>query len=133
MKNFYYYSWQDFTNDVKILSGKVMQGNMVPERIYAIKRGGAFLGTSLSYLIDRPVYYIDPNQNIEFADKALIVDDICDSGNTFMKITKNIKNFKTCSLFFNVKQNFQVDYFSRKIDRDKEKDWIVFPWEMNVV
>jgi len=84
-------------------------------------------------LIDRPVYYIDPNQNIEFADKALIVDDICDSGNTFMKITKNIKNFKTCSLFFNVKQNFQVDYFSRKIDRDKEKDWIVFPWEMNVV
>jgi hypoxanthine phosphoribosyltransferase len=134
MNNFYY-SWQNFTDDVKILSGKIMQDTSVPEAIFAIKRGGSFLGTSLSYIISKPVWHIDYKEKINLNDlnfrNILIVDDICDSGNTFANITKGVKNFKTCSLFFNVKQNFCVDYFSRKIDRDKEKFWIVFPWEMN--
>ena len=134
MNNFYY-SWQNFTDDVKILSGKIMQNGNVPEKIFAIKRGGAFLGTSLSYIMDRPVYYVAGSEGLNLnelsSSRVLIVDDICDTGNTFSKITKGTKNFKTCSLFFNVKQNFRVDYFSRKIDRDEEKYWIVFPWEMN--
>jgi hypoxanthine phosphoribosyltransferase len=131
--NSFYYTWQDFTNDVKILSGNIMQSETVPEKIFAIKRGGVCLGTSLSYIMNKPVYYINKDEKIlnEEKNTILIVDDICDTGETFKSVTKNIKNFKSCSLFFNIKQNFNVDYFAKKIDRDTEKFWIVFPWEMN--
>lgn len=130
MKNIYY-TWEQFDQDVKVLAGNISSGDFVVNKIYGIKRGGSFLAISLSYLLGKEVDIIDPNEGIKDDRNILIVDDICDSGETFKKLTTNIKNYKTASIYFNIKQNYIVDYFSRKIDRDHEKSWIVFPWEMN--
>jgi hypoxanthine phosphoribosyltransferase len=65
--------------------------------------------------------------------RILLIDDICDTGETFEAIKKEIKqnylNIKFCSLFYNIRQNITVDYFARKIDREKDSSWVVFPWE----
>jgi len=130
MKNIYY-SWEQFDQDVKIISGLIASNEFVVEKIYGIKRGGSFLSISLSYLLDKPVEIIEPDFKLNDDKNILIVDDICDSGETFKKLTSNIKNYKTASIYYNIKQNYVIDYFARKIDRDYEKSWIVFPWEMN--
>jgi len=129
--NYLHYAWDDFSNDSKIVFGKISQ-TFDPDIIIGIKRGGTCFATVLSYLLSKPVHFIESNDDlILFKDKILLVDDICDTGNTFYNLTKNTKNYKTASLFYNVKQNFQVDYFARRIDRDYDKFWVVFPWEMN--
>lgn len=130
MKNIYY-TWEQFEQDVKRISGNIMSSEFVVEKIYGIKRGGSFLAISLSYLLGKEVEIIDANETIKDDKNILIVDDICDSGETFKNITTNVKNYRTAAIYYNVKQNYVVDYFSRKIDRDHEKSWIVFPWEMN--
>lgn len=129
--NYLHYSWDDFSNDSKIVFGKISQ-TFDPDIIVGIKRGGTCFATVLSYLLGKPVHFIESKDNLcLFKEKILLVDDICDTGNTFYNLTKNAKNYKTASLFYNVKQNFKVDYFARRIDRDYDKFWVVFPWEMN--
>ena len=41
----------------------------------------------------------------------------------------DINNLKTCALFYNSEQNFTVDYFTRKLKRSVNTEWIHFPWE----
>jgi len=132
MKNIHY-SWNDFEQDTKILFGKISQSGFVPQKIVGVKCGGVFLATALGYLFDKPVDYIEYDSCLENDNQEiLIVDCLCDDDKTFLQVTKNIKKFKSVSLFFNIKQNFQVDYFARRIDRDNEKSLIKFPWQMNI-
>lgn len=129
MKNIHY-KWEQFDQDVKIIAGAISSSFPV-EKIYGIERGGSFLAVCLSYILNKKVEIISPDYKITDNKNVLIVDDICDSGSTFEKITNNVKSYRTVSIYYNIKQNYSVDYFARKIDRDYEKSWIVFPWEMN--
>lgn len=130
MKNVYY-TWNQFEQDVKVIGGSISAADFKVDKIYGIKRGGSFLAIALSYMLGKEVHIIPPTYKIEDKENTLIVDDICDSGKTFENLVPNKKNYRTASIYYNVKQNYVVDYFARKIDRDYEKSWIVFPWEMN--
>lgn len=143
------YSWQDFDQDIKFLYANILASKWIPEYIVGVKRGGLIPAIKLSHLLNKPMVmmscqlrdftdnsiklleaeYLPKNQNI------LIVDDICDSGDTLSQIIiafmqKGHYSLKTSALFYNTEQSFFVDYKARSLNRTKQKDWIVFPWEI---
>jgi len=144
MSNFYY-SWEEFHKDLFLLSSRISEINFFPNIVVGIKRGGLIPAVGLSHMLKVPMEIIncqlrDGNKNVEIPwsfkkdYRILIVDDICDDGNTFKTVSEKIvqlgySNVKYCSLFYNIRQNFNVNIWARKIDREKEKNWIIFPWE----
>ena len=61
---------------------------------------------------------------------TLIVDDICDTGDTFLylrnSICKEIDNTRFVSLILKPKSKITPRYFA-----DISYKWIVYPWELN--
>ena len=74
-------------------------------------------------------------------ERVLIIDDICDSGETFEKIKSYIKGprlnqplelpveVKFASLWWNNECNFEPHYYVQECAKDTEGIWIHFPWE----
>ena len=97
--------------------------------------------------MNRPLYVVscqlrDGENSVDLLDasriqkdkRILVVDDICDSGDTFEKVLYAMKklgqnDIKTCCIFQNIRQNFIANFKAKKIDREIDKRWIVFPWE----
>lgn len=71
---------------------------------------------------------IDQNtlQHIDTDKKYLIVDDICDTGETLGALQAIFPNSKSCTLFLGAKKRHIPDYYLEITD-----EWIVFPWETN--
>lgn len=145
-----FYSWQNFDTDIVSIVKQIDNSSWIPDYIVGVKRGGLIPAIKLSHCFDKPMIMMscqlrDNKDNqvrlyeveeIPIDKNILIVDDICDSGVTLSKIILefymngfNIDNVKTCSLFYNNEQNFIVDYAARNLNRSKDKEWIVFPWE----
>lgn len=116
--------------------------------VIGIGRGGLIPATMLGYKLNKKVltfgvntynnqvqednYVIYQRPNLLTSkSKYLVVDDICDSGNTF-NIFKNIYSYKDihtfeyASLFVKDKASHMVDYYGFSVP---EKTWLVFPWE----
>jgi len=71
-----------------------------------------------------------PDKELLKDKNVLIVDDICDSGNTIVFIEKflkscNVKEIKTATVFLN-KEHHKItpDFYGEVIDK-----WIAFPWD----
>ena len=92
--------------------------------VYALPRGGLVLGVMLSHRLDIPLLCA-PTKN------CLIVDDICDSGESLLHYFKNTSGSEgkrpfICTMFYKENDLGVVpDLYTFK----KEDDWIVFPWE----
>jgi len=138
MKN---YTYNDFQNDLKNLNIQK------PECIIAIARGGLTLAHHLAEIFDiREVFVINAisynkTQKKEKIDifnipelhkyhNVLIVDDISDSGDTFIEVLKILKekysdlNFNTLSIFYKPTSKFKPDFYFQET-----KEWIKFFWE----
>lgn len=95
--------------------------------IYGIKRGGMVVAVYLSHLLDIPI--VD-DKGIN--PKTLIVDDICDSGETLTIFTKGCFTFKsfvpdTATLYLRKgRSKFTPTYWIN----DALEYWIKFPWEI---
>lgn len=145
-----YYSWQDFDEDIEILTNYITSSSWIPDYIVGVKRGGLVPAIKLSHVFDKPLIMMSCQlrdskdkevrlyevEEIPNDKNVLIVDDICDSGITMSQIMIqffsnlfNPNNVKTCSLIYNIDQKFIIDYYSKKIDRSKDDRWIIFPWE----
>lgn len=141
-------SWQDFDQYITDIEYQLLSSNWIPDYIVGVKRGGLIPAIALSHRLNKPLIMMscqlrDSADNtiklyeVEQLPKnknVLIVDDICDSGETFQKIMYqlNIEGFqsiRTCSLFFNSAQHFLIDYKSQTLSRLRDTRWIVFPWE----
>ena len=144
------YTWGEFKDDVPLLAAQVLK-IQIPNLIISVTRGGAILGTTLSYCLDVPVVYFDPKKHIIDSlelnpkDNILIVDDINDTGFTLESINnqlikafpsnltvlrdKNIRVESTryLTIFNNKGSIFEVDYFIRPLDKRKDDVWILFP------
>lgn len=145
----------DYINDLcKVVVEKINEQNDKVSNIIAVSRGGLIPATIISHMLDvdklyclgmksykgkskigLPVVY----QNIDEAmiwtirsciGCALIVDDICDTGDTFKYIRESIidklDNTRFVSLVLKPKCSFTPRYFG-----EKSHKWIVYPWELN--
>lgn len=153
-----YITWNDFEYQLKYIGNSIIVNKDIPNHIIALTRGGACLGTGLSYRFnDTPITYFNPKLH-KFTDKQfdhinwsknkiLVVDDINDTGNTLIQTKKDIiktihpevtdsltevfelNSVKFAVLINNIVSPFKVDYSVLKIDKSIDNSWIVFPWE----
>ena len=135
------YKYDEFKKDLKNLNISK------PDVIVAIARGGLTLAHHLAEIFEiREVFTINAvsynkTQKTEKIDifnipdlngfqDVLIVDDISDSGDTFIKVTNILKekypnlNLKTLSIFYKPTSKFKPDFYFHKTD-----EWIKFFWE----
>ncbi len=116
-----------------------------------IGRGGLVPAVYISHQLDLPMLSVDHSSKVPgFADellgkvaeksrdgtKLLVVDDINDSGGTIDYIRRLLAavgceagNLRFAVLISNSRSKVSVDYWSRIIDRNEDKNWFVFPWE----
>lgn len=141
-----YYDYNNFRDDTKLLLQKLHNTNY--DAIVAIARGGLTLAHALSQGLNiRNVCSIQSklyeegiklesiviSANLIFnkdVKKALIVDDISDSGDTLSAVTAYLKDsfedieFDTCTLFYKQTSIYEPTYWVSETN-----DWIDFFWE----
>ncbi len=72
---------------------------------------------------------------LESVKRVLIVDDICDTGETFKKLkdelSKELPNLevKFASLHYNTPAIFKPDWYGTLINKEIDDVWLVYPWE----
>lgn len=147
-----YLTWKDFENCCYCLNQKFALDNYTPEIIIGLSRGGVIPARILSDILNNfDLYFIDvklydgtkKKDNIVIRSdvdlslikdkKAVIVDDIYDSGTTIKSVvsylkSKEFNNISTATLYAREGLNEYPNYYSKIV---KRKDWIVFPWEKN--
>jgi len=120
--------------------------------VVGLARGGLIPATVISYTLDKPLlsYGISSyegtkktenfhlTQAINFYELSennddlhiLVVDDICDTGDTMKEITTRLGlgaiNYTTACIYTKEKHTDQLDHYGMVVPDDK---WIVFPWE----
>ena len=140
----------EFLTAVHYIAARIKESGWAPQWIIGIGRGGLIPAVYLSHATSVPMASIDHSSHLpDFSaelliklavksktERLLFVDDINDSGTTIAHIKgalteagSNLDNVRFATLIDNVVSAEGVDYCFRKIDRSKNKDWFVFPWE----
>lgn len=131
---------------LNLIIEKMSKDDFIPDIIVGLSRGGLVPGIMLSHFLGKPFVPIEASlrdhpswntqsENFLKVEKICIVDDICDSGDTFKKLKQDIlENYKGldarfCCLHYNKPSNFSVDWYGTSIDKDKKDVWLVYPWE----
>lgn len=119
--------------------------NILDYEIVGLSRGGLIPSVIISNMLNiRKVYsiglrtYADQEKasnaevyqvpDIGPMQKILLIDDISDSGDSFISIKEMLENkdVVTASLFLKKRTKFIPDVYAKKA---KDESWIVFPWE----
>jgi len=128
--------------------------NWRPDYVVGLTRGGLYPAILISEYLEIPMYTLkvsfregandcDSNtwmpEDIQMGKRVLIVDDINDTGRTINWIVNDWDlnpgfwgdKLKVAVLIDNLASyaTIKVDYKAETIDKDKEPEWIVFPWE----
>ena len=145
MSNKLWYGWEEMRRDVNTLCRTISLDKFDPQVIVGLSRGGLTPGVMLSHWMQKPFKPIKTSLRDypEWEDylpkktdeRVLIVDDICDSGETFQKISDFIKErgvdveVRFASLWWNNEVDFEPHYYVQECAKDTEGIWIHFPWE----
>lgn len=130
------------------LAGKIQRSGEKFDCIVAISRGGLVLARILSDFLDIPIFNIsiksyrgvnrtnEPqvvqdlcNGHLE-GKRAILADEICDSGATIELAMNHLQKFKpqsikTVCLFSRSNCEIEIDFLGEKEDK-----WIIFPYEV---
>ena len=141
-----WYDWKEMRRDVNTLCREIVLDKFDPDVIVGLSRGGLTPGVMMSHWMENPFKSIKASLRDypEWEDymprksdeRVLIVDDICDSGETFHKIREHINERKEngvdvrfATLWWNNECNFEPHYYVNEIAKDSTKTWINFCWE----
>lgn len=131
----------------------------MPDYILGIARGGLIPAVYLSHALNKPLVPlawnmrdVSPYSNIPNPDipkdilngaKFLIMDDIVDGGDTIRSLFKNwdeilrnrgvlpLANVRVGAMWYNTAlTDVKVDFYHQTIDRNEDKRWILFEWEV---
>lgn len=126
-ENFENVTWQDVDDFISMVCDKLKSDSSINinkiSGVYGLPRGGLVFAVMLSHALDIPLLAAP-------ADKCIIVDDICDSGESLLHYVKNSSGHNsrkhiTVTMYLKPNQLVKPDIYA-KIKGDK---WIVFPWE----
>ena len=145
MSNKLWYGWEEMRRDVNSLCREITLDKFDPNVIVGLSRGGLTPGVMMSHWMKKPFKSIKAalRDHPEWEDylprktdkQVLIVDDVCDSGETFQRISNFIKersdgvDVRFAVLYWNNECNFTPHYYVNSIAKDSENIWIHFPWE----
>ncbi len=145
---FLHLSWDDIQRLVEVVAGKIQASGFRPDIIVAISRGGfdpaRILCDQLSIrslasvqveaydgMIKRPepVVVLPVNADLK-GKKALLVDDVSDSGASIIKARNHIKKkgaleVRIATIHIKPWSRFIPDYYAESVD-----EWVVYPWEL---
>jgi hypoxanthine phosphoribosyltransferase len=146
MKHFI--TWDAFNNYVDNLSQKIRENiDTADYDIVGISRGGLILAAALGYALKIKNVYsvgirsysnndtqdeeIEVYQHLNLGNlrhNLLVVDDVSDTGNTFLYLQKLLidKETTTVSLAVKDKTKCVSDYNALRLNSDI---WVVFPWD----
>lgn len=138
-------SWLRFAKDSAKLAKKI--GNTYLTRIVAISRGGLVVARILSDLLNLPISHItiasyqdlkqmkepiitEGTTNFFTNDHILLLDEVTDTGKTFIRALSYLKNFSTskvytASIYTKPHTRFIPDFYVCSIDA-----WIIFPYDI---
>ena len=108
--------WDDISVLVDELCNTITSSGVQIKSITGIERGGLIPAVMISHKLNIP-YVTKINKH------TLVVDDICDSGETL----KNIVAGYTATLHYKKTASFTPDFYSKEVG----DEWIVYPWERN--
>ena len=114
-----YLSWEEVEGLIKDLILDIKLKNIKFDKIHGLSRGGLIPAVILSHKLSIPyTNQIDEN--------TLVVDDICDSGETLSKLTTQYK-VKTATLHYKpIISKYTPTAYADSIYSDK---WVIYPWE----
>jgi xanthine phosphoribosyltransferase len=152
------YTYSDFVQGIDSIARQIKESEFKPKYIVAIARGGAVPGVYLSHKLGIPVQMIhwstrDLNdwanetnawipEDIHDGCRVVVVDDIVDGGITIQELLDDwqkstagvgslpLQNIRIAAMFYNTAQDVNVDFYHCAIDRNTDKRWVHFPWEV---
>ena len=122
MPNKVYVTWEEVEDFVEFVATSF---NEEFTGVYGLPRGGLTIAVMLSHRLNIPLL-MSPVKH------CLIVDDICDSGESLLHYMRNTSNpdkakdYITATIFY--KKN-KLGIIPDLYYKYKEDMWIVFPWE----
>ena len=122
-------SWDDIEEQVNKLAGQINRMEKKPFYLYGVPRGGLIPATWLSHKTGIKYQQINSSQISKIADLShiLIVDDICDSGETIKKIKENFPKCQPATLYYKETAIDKPNIYGEIVG----EEWLVFPWENN--
>ena len=116
-----YLSWDDINNAVESLAHQIKNSNEHIEAVTGLARGGLIPAVLLSHKLGLP--YVNLSNDCEGHENVLVVDDICDSGETLKEYHQF---FATATIHYKQLAAVKPDFYYSLAPEDK---WIVYPWE----
>ena len=114
-----YLSWDEIETAVESLAYQIKNSDKKIDSINGLARGGLIPAVILSHKLGIPFTNDDSEGYI------LIVDDICDTGETLEYYTKH-EYIVTATIHHKQSAIVKPDFYYSLAPRDK---WIVYPWE----
>jgi len=109
-----YFTWQEFNEAARYLTNVLGTMRSKLDGIYGIPRGGLVLAVTLSHSLMLPL-------KDSVSPRALVVDDICDTGATLQPYVDNI----TATIHYKPGAAVRPTVFYAL----KREAWVVYPWE----
>ena len=116
-----YLSWNDIEDAIVSLAHQIKNSNETIEAITGLPRGGLIPAVLLSHKLGLP--YVSSHNDFDGYENVLVVDDICDSGET---LKEHHQFFTTATIHYKQTAIVKPDFYYSLAPRDK---WIVYPWE----
>ena len=115
-----YLTW----DDINILLDKLHEQTKGKiDMVTGVPRGGTILAIMYSHRFDIPYNEYMSNHY----PRMLVLDDIADSGKTFMDLKIDFPAPKYGALHYKNTSTFKPDFYSEEID--EHFGWVVYPWE----
>ncbi len=116
-------SWSDIDAAVEILAGRIARSDLKISAIGGLPRGGLVPAVMLSHKMGIP--FVSQANIAKVPGNILIVDDICDSGET-LKRFKFEENVFTATIHHKRSAAVEPNFFYQLA---YENQWIAYPWE----
>ncbi|MDX1409082.1 MAG: hypothetical protein R3330_13130 [Saprospiraceae bacterium] len=127
-------SWDDLEMGVTMIAD-AMEEMFSTKRVsvYGIPRGGMIPAIMLVHLLESrgwtarfaaDLNHLMPNE----LHNIIVLDEICDSGDTFKVVKQLFPMAKTATVFHREDAGFKPDYHAYVM---YDSRWLVFPWEVH--